>query len=98
MWSTSLSLPPFYSIYVPDCSPLFHPRFDLNLLVTGEHHADVDVARVGFLLPKEVVDPGLDVGAKPGGLQLLGCVLVVLPVGPRRLVTGVTFKPDKTER
>ena len=79
-------------------SPILHAWLDLHLLITREHNTNMDIAGVGFFLPQEVVDPGLDVGAKPGGLQLLGCVLVVLPVGPRRLVTGVTFKPDKTER
>ena len=57
----------------------------------------MDVSGISFLLPQEVVDSGLDVRSQSGGLQLLGRVLVVLPVSPGSLVTCITFKPNNIE-
>ena len=73
-------------------SPLFHPRLDLDLLVPGEHDPDVDISRVGLLLPQEVIDPGLDVRAQPGDLEFLRSELVIFLGCSRCLVTSVTFK------
>ena len=49
-------------------SPGLHPRLDLDLFITREHDSDVDIPGLGLLLPQEVVDPGLDVGAESCGL------------------------------
>ena len=78
-------------------SPLFHPRLDLDLLVPGEHDPDVDISRVGLLLPQEVVDPGLDVRAQPGDLEFLRSELVIFLGCSRCLMTSVTFKSKHIE-
>ena len=79
-------------IVVSHLSPLFHPRLDLDLLVPGEHDPDMDISRVGLLLPQEVVDPGLDVRAQSGDLEFLRSELVIFLGCSRCLVTSVTFK------
>ena len=82
---------------IKSLSPVLHAWLYLHLLVSREHNTNMYIPGVRFFLPQEVVDPGLDVGAEPGGLQLLGGVLVVLPVGPRGLVAGVTLEPGNIE-
>ena len=49
-------------------SPGLHPRLDLDLFIPREHDSDVDIPGLCLLLPQEVVDPGLDVGAESCGL------------------------------
>ena len=49
-------------------SPGLHPRLDLDLFIPREHDSDVDIPGLSLLLPQEVVDPGLDVGAESCGL------------------------------
>ena len=73
-------------------SPLFHSRLDLDLFVSGEHDPNVDISGVGLLLPQEIVDPGLDVRAEAGDLELLRSKLVIFPRCSRRFVTSITFK------
>ena len=75
--------------------PLLHSWLDLDLLVSGEHDPDVDISRVGLLLPQEVVDPCLDVGTKSGGLQLLSSVLVIFPRCAGCFVATITFEPEQ---
>ena len=77
--------------------PILHPWLHLHLLVTREHDSYVNIPGICFLLPQEVVDSGLDVRSESGGLQLLGRVFVVLPVGAPSLVTSITFKPNNIQ-
>ena len=72
---------------------MLHARLDLHLLVAREDHPDVHVAGVGLFLPQEVVHPGLDVVAQPGGLEPLRCETVLLSRAPSCLVATVALEP-----
>ena len=43
--------------------PSFHSAFDLDSLVSSIDNPDVDLSRIGFLFPQEIIDPRLNPGA-----------------------------------
>ena len=85
-------------VQVKSLWPVLHARLDLHLLVAREDHPDVHVAGVGLLLPQEVVHPGLDVVAQPGGLEALRCEPVLLPRTPCCLVATVALEPGDRDK
>ena len=85
-------------VQVKSLGPVLHARLDLHLLVAREDHPDVHVAGVGLLLPQEVVHPGLDVVAQPGGLEALRCEPVLLPRTPCCLVATVALEPGDRDK
>ena len=77
---------------------MLHARLDLHLFVAREDHPDVHIAGVCLLLPQEVVHPGLDVVAQPGGLEALRCEPVLLPRAPCCLVATVALEPGDRDK
>ena len=59
---------------------MLHARLDLHLLVPGKDHSDVDIPCVRLLLPEEVIDSCLYIGAQSSGLQPLGGKTILLSV------------------
>ena len=97
----SLSFPAYFSVALLRCqeiqanSPFLHARLDLDGLVARVDDPDVDLAGVGLLLPQEVVDPGLDVGAEAGDGQALRREAVLSPLRSAPLVAVITGEPGE---
>ena len=74
--------------------PLLHSGLDLHRLVSAEDDADVDLAGVGLLLAKEVVDSSLDVRTESRDRKSFGGVAVLGPLRVPELVAVVAHEPE----
>ena len=74
-------------------APLFHAALDLDGLVAAVDDPDVDLAGIRLLLPQEVVDARLDVGAQSRRRKVLGDVPVRRPLRVAPLVAVITDVP-----
>ena len=63
---------------------------DLNSLVAAVHDPDVDLSRISFLLPQEVVDSVLDIVAQTRGGESLGCKPILLSLRALLQVAVIT--------
>ena len=73
--------------------PFLHAALDLDGLVAAVDDPDVDLAGVRLLLPQEVVDARLDVGAESRRRKVLGDVPVRRPFRVAPLVAVITDVP-----